>query len=149
MGDFKQQQYQTKVTALTTELNSLASGSASAASGALGGDTTDAEIEGDWIVLTGGSITPGTGARCDIYLIRAADGTNYEDATTGASESLPPDACIGSAVPTSGAGTKRFVLRDQRLPPGLFKVILQNELGVSLPASGNTLEFRPHSMQNL
>lgn len=149
MADIKQQQYQTEVSALTTELNSLANGSASAASGALGSDTVDAELWADFYFLTGGSITPGTNARADLYLIRAPDGTNYEDATTGASESLPPDAFVGSFVPTSGAGTKRMVLRDIPLPPGLFKVILQNETGVSLAASGNTVKYRPHSLQSV
>ena len=77
------------------------------------------------------------------------DGTNYEDATTGASESLPPDAYVGSFVPTSGAGTKRMALRDIPAPPGLWKAVIQNESGVALPASGNTLKVRPHNLKTV
>jgi hypothetical protein len=149
MAVIKQNVYQTIATVLTTELNSLATGSAASASSAQGADATAADLLLDFELLTGGSITPGTNPRADLYLIRAADGTNYEDSTTGASESLPPDAFVGSFVPTSGAGTKRMVLRDRPAPPGLWKAIVLNELGVSLAASGNTLKVRPHSYQTV
>ena len=149
MPVIKQNVYQTIATVLTTELNALASGSASAASAAQGGDATAAELLLDFELLTGGSVTPGTGARADLYLLRSVDGTNYEDATTGASESLPPDAFVGSFVPTSGAGTKRMALRDRPAPPGLWKAVVVNELGVALAATNNTLRVRAHSLQSV
>jgi hypothetical protein len=149
VANITQKAYETALTLLTTELNSLANGSSGSASGAQGGDGTDAALLLDFELLTGGSITPGTGARADLYLIRSVDGTNYEDATTGASESLPPDAFVGSFIPTTGAGTKRMALRDIPCPPGLWKAILQNELGVSLAATGNTLKARPHSQKTV
>lgn len=150
MPDIKQQGYAASATTcLTTELNSLATGSACSASSAQGADAGDAELLLDFELLTGGSITPGTNPRADLYLIQSVDGTNYEDATTGASESLPPDAYVGSFVPTSGAGTKRMVLRNRTAPVGLWKAIVQNELGVSLAASGNTLKWRAHSYQSV
>lgn len=149
MADIKNQAYVAIATCLTTELNALATGSAGAAGPAQGADATAAEMLLDFELLTGGSVTPGTNPRADLYLIRSADGTNYEDATTGASESLPPDALVGSFVPTTGAGTKRMILRDVPCPPGLWKAILQNEIGVSLAATGNTLRYRRHSYQSV
>jgi hypothetical protein len=145
MVDIKQKAYSAAAAnCLTTELNTLAAGSASAAGPAQGGDATNADEVLDFEFLTGGSITPATGTRYDLYLLRAVDGTNYEDVTTGSSESLPPDAYVGSFVPTSGAATKRVALRDVPSPPGLWKAVLMNE-GVTLPASGNTVKFRGHS----
>lgn len=149
MPDFKQQGYATLATCLTTELNALATGSACTAGPAQGADAGDAELLLDFELLTGGSITPGTNPRADLYLLRAVDGTNYEDATTGASESLPPDAYVGSFIPTAGAGTKRMAIRDRPAPPGLWKAVIHSELGVSLSATSNTLKVRAHSYQSV
>lgn len=150
MADIRQQGYAAAAAnCLTTELNSLATGSASAAGPAQGADAGDAELLLDFELLMGGSITPGTNPAAHLYLIQSVDGTNYEDATTGASESLPPDAFVRSFIPTSGAGTKRMAIRNVPAPVGLWKAIIQNELGVSLPASGNTLRWRGHSYQSV
>jgi hypothetical protein len=149
MADIRQQGYFSILTPLTTQMDALASSSASAAGPAQGSDSGDAEVLLDFELKTGGSITPGTNPRIDLYIIRSIDGTDYEDVVTGASESLPPDAFVGSFVPTAGAGTKIMVLRDIACPPGLWKALVLNEGGVALSGTGNVLTARPHSFQTV
>lgn len=138
----KQNLYGTIVSLLTTELNALANGSAATGSAAGSDAVTAAELYGDF-ELALASLTPTGTPSCDLYLIRSADGTNYEDATP------PPNSFVGTFTTTTGAGVKRSVLRDIPLPPGLYKPILVNNTNVALAASGSTLKVRPHSLQNV
>jgi len=138
----KQQIYQTLVTTTIT-LNSLTNNSY-VTGAAAGADATAAEIWGDW-VLTLGSLTPTGTPVVKLWLARAPDGTVYEDIPS------PPafDAFAGAFSLTTGAGVKVAVLRDRRLPPGLFRPVVQNVSGVTFAGSGNSLTFRPHSMQSV
>lgn len=142
----KQALYASIVSVMTTELNSLGSTSW-AISGAMGSDaTTAAELLGDFELYLA-SLTPTGTPFVDLYLIRAADGTNYQDPNSAAQP--PQSAYVGSFETTTGAGAKRIVLPDIPLPPGLFKAVVKNNTNVSLASSGNTLKFRPHSLQNV
>lgn len=141
-ADIKQQGYVTIVSAMTTELNSLANNSY-ATSAALGADAGDAELMADW-ELALASLTPTGTPVIDLWLIRSADGTNYEDSATP-----PADAYLGSFEVTTGAGAKRAILRDRPLPPGLCKAVVRNRTGVAFAASGSTLKYRPHSLQTV
>lgn len=141
-ADIKQKNYTTLVTATIT-LTSVAT-NAYATSSAMGADATAAELYGDW-VLTLGSLNPTGTPVVKLWLIRAPDGTVYEDNTTPP----PMDSFVGAFELSTGSGAKVAVLRDRRLPPGLFKAVIQNASGVTLAASGNSLTFRPHSLQTV
>ena len=69
---------------MTTELDALASGSAAIASAAVDNDLGDLycalELAVDFVSA------PGEGEAIDLFFVRLVDGTNYEDAVTGASE---------------------------------------------------------------
>jgi len=142
MAVIKQNPYGTIATVLSTELNSLANNSYSAASAAQGSDVGAAEVYGDF-ELAIASFTPGTNPVVELYLIRSVDGTNYEDG--GGSVAPSQDAYVGAFQIASGTGAKRAVLRD--VPPGLWKAVVRNLSGAAFPASGNTLKVRPHSLQ--
>lgn len=142
MAAIKQQVYQTIVSAMTTDLNSIAN-NAYATSVALGADATAAELTADF-ELALASLTPTGTPVIDLFLIRSADGTNYEDSATP-----PADAFAGSFEVTTGAAAKRAILRDRTLPPGLFKAVIRNRTGVAFAATGNTLKYRPHSIQTV
>lgn len=141
-ADIKQQGYITIVSAMTTDLNSITNNSY-ATSAALGADAGDAELLADF-ELALATLTPTGTPVIDLWLIRSADGTNYEDSATP-----PMDAYVGSFEVTTGAGAKRAILRDRALPPGLFKTVIRNRTGVTFNASGNTLKYRPHSLQTV
>lgn len=147
MADIKQQQYQSIVSAMTTELNSLANGSR-AISSALGGDTTDADLMDDWELFIddfGG--VPTVDAPIGLYLVRSADGTNYED---GDATLVPKaDAFVGNFTTRAADADHRLVLRDIPRPPGLFKAVVHNQCGQAFGSSGNTLKARPHSYQSV
>lgn len=142
MADIKQQVYQTIVSAMTTDLNSITNNSY-ATSAALGADATAANLMADF-ELALASLTPTGTPVIDLWLVRSADGTNYEDSATP-----PADSYVGSFEVTTGAGAKRAILRDRVLPPGLFKCVVRNRTGVTFAAASNTLKYRPHSLQTV
>lgn len=141
----KQELYGTDVPVFTTGLNSLADGSG-ATSAALGSDATTAQpLYGDFVLVLA-SLTPTGSPYVDLYLLRSADGTNYEDTPTSVAGF---NAFVGSFTVPTGAAAKRAILRDIPLPPGLWKAYLVNHTNVAFAASGNTLDYRPHNLQNV
>ena len=132
-------------TALSTELNSLADGSYSAASSAYDNETNlylYADVE---IVLA--SLTPTSGAFIALYLVKSLDGTNFAD---GGGATAPAAADLVAQVDLStSTGAKRRVVANIPIPPLQFKWILLNEANVALASSGNTLKVRYHNEQGV
>jgi len=135
----------------TTELNSLANNA-----GALGAEydnATNLYLFGVFeLNVTFGS-NPTAGSTVDLYIIPAPDGTNYDDAVTGASGAAPATAYVGGfplrAVTTAqkvplGVGISGPV----PLPPVKFKAFILNKSGVAFPASGSTLKMVPSMYQS-
>lgn len=135
--------YESIASVLTTELNSVTNGSYSAASSAQGADGTGGPLYGDFELVLG-SLDPTVYAIAELYLLRSADGTNYEDAPS----STNPGAgmFVGTFVGSDASAAHRIVLADVPLPPGLWKAVLKNTAGVTLAASGNTLKVRAHNL---
>ncbi len=137
---------------LTTELNSLANGSGAIASAGYD-NATNLYLYGFFeLNVTFGS-NPTAGSTVDLYLIPAADGTNYDDGAGGASPVAPVTTYAGSfplrAVTTAqkvslgGPGGPSLI----PLPPVPFKALLVNGSGQAFPASGSTLKMVPYRMQ--
>lgn len=147
MTTLKQLKYETVVSLMTTDLNSLAN-NASVLSAAAGGDTTDANLLGDFELVVTFDTNPTAGSTVELYLLRAADGTNYEDGS--ASVAPNPGSRVGSFPVRAVTTAQRIVLRDVPLPPGLYKALILNDAtGQAFAASGNTLKVRPHNLQNV
>jgi hypothetical protein len=138
-------------TLLSTELNSLANNA-----GALGveyDNATNDYIYGLFeLAVTFGS-NPTAGNTVDLYLIPCPDGTNYDDAVTGASGAAPASCYAGGfplrAVTTAqrvplGFGASGPVL----LPPCKFKAFVLNKSGVAMPASGSTIKMVAYRYQS-
>jgi len=128
----------TLATLLSTELNSLASGSFATASsaydntpGTLGAFTGDFEL----VAATGSNMTAGN--TFDLYLLESVDGANY------AGTSGPPPGCFAGSFVCQAETSGRYVLRGVPLPPAKFKAYLKNGSGVALSASGSTLKMLP------
>jgi hypothetical protein len=133
-------------TALTTELNSLANGAYSNASGAIDNLTglyTHMALE-----LYLDSLTPVAGQTIAVYLVPSIDGTNYEDG--GGAVAPPAISYLCSFDLRAAAAAQRRAQTDIPIPPFAFKLILGNlaiTSGVALAAANNTLKYRRYYMQ--
>lgn len=139
---------QSATTLLTTELNSLASGSGSSASSAI-----DFTSSGYWqlgdleLYIASSSLAFTSSSYVDVYFVTSADGTNYPKYTSGASWKLALGnyhaASIAIHPATLSSEAIYEVCREVRIPSAKFKVVLVNNTGVTLPASSNTLKLYP------
>jgi hypothetical protein len=131
-------------TALSTELNSLASTSYAVSSSGIDNSAGDKAIIADWEFLAGGTFTPTSGAHLRVWLLRSVDGgTNYEDGSASVVPGRTPDFVIPVRVGTTI--TPRAGRGGIILPPGHFKTLVYNGTGAALPASGNTIKFRTYA----
>ncbi len=130
--------------ALSTELNSLASGSVAVASTAI--DNTTALNTDGWVSVSLPTVATGTGApSLDVYLLPLnQDGTTYGDGTATGTV-LPGGAYyVGSIAWTaslaSGTQTGSLYIASG-IPPTKFKLAVVNNIGNALAASGNVVAF--------
>jgi hypothetical protein len=136
------------VTVLGTELNSLATGSYTAAGTAYdntpGGanNYTDATFELN--VTFGSNATVNT--TVDLYAAPAVDGgtTNYADAPSATNPA--PDIFVGSFICRATAAhhmTIGDINNPVKLPPFSQKFYAKNGAGVAFPATGSTIKMTP------
>lgn len=127
------------VTFLSTELNSLANGSA-----ALGAEFDNATNLWPFLDVLELNVTfgsnPTAGNTIDIYLVPAPDGTNYDDNQSISSMYIGgfPLRATTSAQKVAllpGLAQVKFVL-----PPLKVKLRAVNNSGVAFPASGSTIK---------
>jgi hypothetical protein len=114
------------------------------------GTTLYYAVELRFVIASAAFITP---ADCgmEVYLIRSADGTNYPtwtgNTTTDQAHNSP--FYVGYAPFTGTTAAQAFVLGDILLPSGKYKWAVRNRGNVSLAASGNTIYWRPTSVQSV
>lgn len=136
--------YETIASVLTSEIDLLTNNSYTSLSAAQGSDGTGGPLLGDHEFVSGGSQTASNGVVGELYLLRAANGTNYE--ATPSSTNAGQDAYVGQFTDASGSTTKRAILRDIPNPPGLWKACYKNTSGSTHAASSNTVKVRHHSL---
>lgn len=132
---------------LTTELNSLANSSANVLS-TLGGafQNTSSWIFADPEFLAGGTLSPTAGAFVELWLLRSLDGgTNYEDGSATVAPGRVADVVMSVRAGTTI--TPRAGASGLFLPPAFYKPIARNQVGVTLPASGNIVRFSAYTEQ--
>ena len=138
-------------TVASTELNSLAN--AALALGAEYDNSSGLYLYGLFeLNVTFGS-NPTAGNTVDLYLIPAPDGTNYDDAVTGASGTAPITTYVGGfplrAVTTAQKVPLGLGLTLVNLPPTKFKAFIVNKSGVAFPSSGSTVKMVPYRYQSV
>lgn len=134
-------------TVLTTELNSLASGSLCTLSSAQDNDTAGTrdlygQVE---IYIAAQGSNRAAGAYLALYLVPELDGTNYGNTTDECAENY----FAGAVSVDDAALAARYLIIDRvRLPVGDYKVGLKNGTGQSLASSGNTVKIRAYTIED-
>jgi len=122
---------------LSTVFNSIADAALSAATTALDNGTnldTHCLIE-----INLGSLTPVTPGYIELYMLKAPDGTNYEEAPVVGG--LDRNTLIATIPVPGGTATKRVMVPHLIvLPPCPVKWYLGNQMNVTSAASGNTMD---------
>lgn len=126
-------------TLLSTELNSLATNTMTAASAAYD-NSTNLNLYAD-IEVNLASVSPTTGARVDIYVLCAEDGTNYPAQSDADLRLTGTQLLVSIPIGTTGATAQRVTARMVPVPPSLLKIKADNQTGATLNASGNTVKF--------
>ena len=126
---------------LTTELQSLADGTASAASSAIDNSSNLYGFADVSLVIGNAASDPtSTGARWEIHLLpRLADGSTYADITASTR--------VGTIIVTTGDSVKNGMLSRVPIPPGFFKWAATNRMGVTSHSSGHTMAHRLYDMK--
>lgn len=96
-----------------------------------------------------GSVTVAAPNYVGLYLYPFnADGSTYGDGRFGSSAAGPPAApyWVGNFVVPTGAAANNGTIRGIVMPPGAFKFVIYNQLGVTMAGSGgNTLKYRTYN----
>ena len=114
-------------------------------------NTSNLYLMADFLFELASAAFTGTDSVVELYILPCVDGTNYPNWTGNVTTSEQEnDQHFVGAVTTSGATEAQVLcIRDVKLPPGKFKVGVRNNSGVAFAASSNTLEYRPHSYQDV
>ena len=141
---------QSGISLLTTELNTLATGSGSAAGPAV--DNTIANSRG-WkrgrfgLFIASNSLAFTATSYVQIHLLPEDGAGNYPTYTSGASYKLAVPNYFITNIAVNPATQAANVVREYTdympLPIGSWKAVLVSSLGVTLPSSGNILTVYP------
>lgn len=122
---------------LTTELNAVTSGNLATLGANKTQTDTGSAIFADIWFKSGGAFTPTGAPNFSIWFIRSTDGgTTFELSTVAPPRQ--PDAIIQLGTAAYASGNIVYTV-GVRLPAQNFKVLLQNNSGVTLPATTNVL----------
>lgn len=139
------------LTLMTTELNSLASGSVAVSSigGASGvfSNANTGQVIWSPMVLTLGATAGAfqTGGNLSCWFLQSVDGVTFE--SISAAPPRAPDVVF--PVPASAlSATAAFLSQGLvRVPALKFKILCQNNSGQALNAAGNTIVLAPTAVQ--
>jgi hypothetical protein len=130
----------------TTTLNSIASGNAILSGTAItNGTALDIFADVEVVLASLAAVTPNY---VGVYLYPLnSDGTTYGDGRFSSSASGPPPSVyfVGSIGMVAATQAQQGTLRGIILPPGSFKFVLYNQMGVAFASASNTLKYRTYN----
>lgn len=136
---------------LTTELNSLADGSGSAAGPQIDNTTGFYQVGRLHLHLASNSLALVASSYVDVFLLSSDNGSTYPTYTSGTSYKLAEsNYWVGSISLNPATQSSNVVdewLENIFIPAGKFKCVLVNHMGFSFPSSGNTLDIFPTPSQ--
>lgn len=87
-----------------------------------------------------------SGAFIPVYIIKSVDGSNYE---FGGDALDPPAGSLVGIFTLDADTAARYVGLEIPIPPCKFKILVMNETGQALAATGNTLKYRTYDYEVL
>jgi len=132
------------LTVLSTGLNSLANNTMSAASSNIA-NQTNLDIYVD-IEIALASLSPTSGAYVALYILEAVDGSNFPAQSDADLRLTGTQLLCVVPIGTTASTAQRVAVRNVVIPPGLFQIKLDNQTGVSLNASTNTVKFNAYNV---
>jgi hypothetical protein len=139
--------YRGITTVMSTEFNSLASGTGKAISAAID-NSTDLDLFADLELSVTFAAAPTAGGVVELYLLPSADGgTTYPD---GSGSVLSQASLYVGGFPIRAVDTLQvLVMRGVALPSGFYKYLVQNTATQAFVSSGNTLRHNTFQLQSL
>jgi|SRR5215472_18247420 len=134
----------TPLTVLSTGLNSLSNATMSAASATLD-NSVNLDLYCDVEVVLA-SLSPTAGAYVTIYIWEAPDGTNFPAQSDADLRLTNTQVFVSIPIGTTAATAQRVTARNIALPPAKVQFKLDNQTGVALNASGNTVKIITYNM---
>jgi len=134
-------------TVMTTEMNALASGSLAITSSAISNDAAgELDLYADFrLYLATQGTARSAGANVTVWILPEVDGTY----PYGSAALEPQAELIVGSFSFDAAVTARYaVLRDVPLSPSDFHLVVQNNTGQALGATGNTIVIERHSIES-
>jgi len=99
------------------------------------GDAAARNIFAMWVLYVRFAGAPGDGKAVELYFVKSADGTNFDD---GDATTLPASTSFVCAFPVRNVGTQQRLVVDKiALPPGKFKPLIRNNTSAALTATDN------------
>jgi hypothetical protein len=132
----------TLATIMSTELNSLANGSQASSSSTFD-NTGNLDMFVDIEVLLA-SLSPASGAYVSLYLLETVDGSNFPAQSAADLRLTTTQLLVTIPIGTTAGTAQRIVARNILLSPTKATVVFDNQTGVALNASGNTVKFLPY-----
>lgn len=132
---------------LTTELNGLTTGSNKITSSAISNDqSTELDVYADFILYLA---EQGTARSANAYVpLYILPQVNSQYPYGGDSLDPATNLLVGSFLFDAAVTARYAVIRNIVLPPGDFHVLVMNETGQNLAATGNTLYMRRYNMES-
>jgi hypothetical protein len=130
----------------TTTLNSIANGNAILSGTSIANGTPlDIYADVEVVLASLAAVAPNF---VGVYLYPLnSDASTYGDGRFSSSAAGPPPSSywVGNIVYDPSTGAKQGTLRGIIIPPGTFKFVLYNQMGVAFAASANTLKYRTYN----
>ena len=142
MGESNWTSYGSTTTYLSTELNSLANNGNKIGAAIDNSSNKDFYMDVE-VYLASVDLSGSTNPAIYIYLIKSLDDSNYEDG--GDSLDPPQEATKVLALVAASQVHRRVTESPIIIPPGSFKLLIENKAGAALAASGNTVKYRVFS----
>lgn len=127
----------------STSMNALGGSGSYALGAAINNTPTDGTTVSydlaDFTITLSSAVTTGSGAPyLAIYILPQVDATNYPAPPGGSAGAAPANLLAATYQAVASTSTTTMVVRDIPIPPGNFKVMIQNNLGVAFPSTNTS-----------